>query len=274
VSVNVSELVILQSLPRHETQTGSLLKEALNTIHRVPIPVTLVDVPTADSFLRLIDHMQMCSEKSRGAWIPMLHFEIHGSREGLGLASDEFLSWETIAPYLRKLNVTVRNSIVLVLGVCSGAFAMTAAANSPFEPSPFYGLVGPDQPVPAAYLPDAFEAFYVKLLGTGDFVPAVDSLRQYLPEYSGYDTATLFRLGWSKYVERSRGEQLAERVERIVGRISEAQIVGMSEMADARVAIAQQIQQTVLHRDDHYSHFIMTDIYPEIAERFPVIHSA
>jgi hypothetical protein len=274
VSVNVSELVILQSLPGDEPQTGSLLKESLTTVHRLPIPVTLVNVATAESLLGLVNHMQASAERARGAGVPMLHLEVHGSPEGLGLASKEFLPWDTLAPCLRNLNVTVRNSIVLVLGVCSGAFAMTAAANSPFEPSPFYGLVGPDQPVPVEYLPDAFEAFYSNLLRSGDFVAAVNALRQYLPEYGGYDTATLFRLGWSKYVEACDGEQLTDRVERIVSRIPGAQIADPSDMANARAAIAQQIRETVSHRDEHYSHFIMTDIYPEIALRFPVTHAA
>lgn len=272
--MNVSELVILQSLPANETQTGSLLKESLTTVHRLPIPVTLLNVATADDLIRFLNHMQASAEKSRGAWVPMLHLEVHGNPAGLGLASNEFLPWETLAPCLRRLNVTVRNSVVLVLGVCSGAFAMTAAATSPFEPSPFYGLVGPDQPVPIAYLPDAFEAFYTNLLRTGDFVPAVNALRHYLPEYGGYDTATLFRLGWTKYVEACHGQQLAERVERIVTRIPGARNAGVSEMANARAAIAQQIRETVSHRDRYYSRFIMTDIYPEITDRFPVIGAA
>jgi hypothetical protein len=76
---------------------------------------------------------------SDGRRVPIIHLEIHGDsdRQGLVMASGEFLPWARIASALRELNIVVRNSIVLVLGVCSGAFILTAAANSPFEPAPF-----------------------------------------------------------------------------------------------------------------------------------------
>jgi hypothetical protein len=206
----------------------------------------------------------------------MLHLEIHGhiNREGLVLASGEFLSWLDIAPHIRELNVAVRNSIVLVLGVCSGAFALTAAANSPFEPSPFYGLVGPDRPIPGALLPDGFEAFYSTLLDTRDFVPAVDILRRFLPEYGGYDTATLFQMGWLKYIEACYGDALATRVDRILSRIPEREVVRAGGVVKASAAIAAQIQATLEDRDRHYKQFIMADRYPEIADRFPKIRAA
>jgi hypothetical protein len=203
----------------------------------------------------------------------MLHVEIHGhaNRDGLVFASREFLSWEDISPYFRALNVTVRNSLVVILGVCGGAFALTAATNSPFDPTPFYGLIGPDRPVPGVLLPDAFEAFYIELLRTGDFVPAVNILRRFIPAYGGYDTATLFQLGWRKYVEMCNGDTLTTRVDNIVARIPQSELGSVGGIEKARAAIAAQIQATIHHRDRHYQRFIMTDRYPEIADRFPAI---
>jgi hypothetical protein len=231
----------------------------------------LIRVRSAGQLLNVVAQMRDHARRLPG-WVPVVHLEIHGDvrRRGLVMASSELLVWERLASSFRELNIIVRNAVVLVLGVCSGAFALTAAANDPFAPSPFYGVIGPDRPVLNFFLPRGFNAFYITLFKTGDFVGAVNELRQRtLPEYGGYDTATLFRMGRKQYNAYLQGEKLKNRVKRIMRRLPVAEVASYGGRNKARSAIAQRIREASGFWDSYYQHFIMADIYPENTARFP-----
>ncbi len=261
----------MESLPPGEPRTGKDLHGVLSASGVVPIPVSFRRINTAHSFFRVI--RSMCEHATRFSWWkPIVHLEIHGDadRGGLVLASDEFLPWNAVTDALRQVNVITKNSVVLVLGTCSGAFVLTAVANSPFERAPFYGVIGPDRPVLNFFLPIGFRAFYTTLLATGDFVPAVNELRgRTLPEYGGYDCAHLFRVGLAKYEEYSRGEHLVKRVKKIMRRLPALAIAQAGSRNRARKLLAHQIRETTKDRRSLYRHFIMADLYAENEERFP-----
>lgn len=274
MSVNVNELIIVESLPDAEPQTGTQLHRHLTTVEALPIPVSLVRVTTVEELIRAILDMRDHSRDSGGTWIPMLHLEVHGDHDGTGLVtrSGEHMLWDDLAAAMREVNVVVRNSLIVVLGVCSGALLLSAAANSPFEPAPFFGIIGPDRPVVNFFLPHGFRAFYLDLLTTGDFVSAVNRLRQQtLPEYGGYATPALFELGWKKYEEGlSDRAVVAKRVKRILRRIHPAVVARFGSRSKARARIAQQVRDTREDRHRYYDHFVMSDVYPENAARFPL----
>lgn len=272
MSVDITELVIIESLPPHEMQTGKELHRVLSAPDVLPIPVSFGRVQSAESLLKII--RSMTDHAARFSWWkPIVHLEIHGDadRAGFVLASREFVPWNVVADALRELNVIVRNSVVLVLGTCSGAFVLTAVANSPFERAPLYGVIGPDRPVLSFFLPIGFRVFYTTLLATGDFVAAVNELRgRTLPEYGGYDCALVFRLGLAKYKEYSQGEHLAKRVKKVMRRLPPQAIAQAGSRNRARRAIAGHIRGTATDRREQYRHFIMADLYPENEARFPV----
>lgn len=274
--MNVTELVIIESLPETELQTGSELHKALAGAHGPTIPMKFIRLRAAGQLLNVIGQMRDQAKRVPG-WVPVVHLEIHGDvhRRGLIMPSGELLPWGPLAVAFREVNIVVRNSVILVLGVCSGAFALTAAANSPFEPSPFYGVIGPDRPVIGYFLPHGFLAFYMTLFRTGDFVMAVNDLRQRtLPEYGGYDTATLFRMGRRQYAAYLYGEKLRKRVKRVVRRLPAGEVARYGGRNKARLAIARRIQDSGASWEAYYNHFIMADIYPENATRFPPIDAA
>jgi hypothetical protein len=272
VAVHVNEVVIIESLSEGEAPTGAELHATLSTAD-LPIPVKLIQIDTAAQLFDVLTQMHLQAQRYEGNWVPLVHFEIHGDEErrGLVMASGELVAWKRVASYLREVNIATKNSVIVVLGVCSGAFLLTAAATSPFEPAPFCGLIGPDRPVLNFFLPHGFRAFYLDLLSSGDFVTAVNLLRQRtLPEYGGYDTAMLFRIGWTKYeTYNTHGEVLAERVKKIMRRMPPAEIAQHGSRNRARAAIAARIRDAGARRDEYYAHFVMADIYPENAQRFP-----
>ena len=236
--MHVNELVIIESLSAEEHHTGTQLHDYLRIAPKITIPVRLISIATSAQLLNAITQIADRARKYNGKWVPLIHLEIHGDtqRRGLVLESGELLPWNDIADRLRQLNIVVQNSLVVVLGVCSGAFILTAAVTSPFEPAPFCAAFGPVKPVNGSLLPDRFYAFYNELFTSGDFIAALNLLRdRTLPEYVGFDTPTLFKIGWRHHENNSTNDFTAadkEKGERL------------------------------------YRHYIMADIYPENAALF------
>jgi len=269
--------MIIQSLrPDEKPQSGTELYEYLTTNDEIPVAVSLHEPKTADQLMTLLEDAALRAQA--GGWIPLIHFEMHGAatKNALVTASGESITWGDVASPLRHINLAVRNSLIVVLGVCSGAYIGTAAANSPFEPSPFTWLVGPDRPVIGFFLPIGFKAFYKELIETGDFVKAVGRLRQHtLPEYTALDIATWFRKSREVYeATQTRGPILKERVKRIFRARRAALVAQYGSNNKARAALAAIIQDTSSRWPDYYRHFVMADIYPENEKRFPQLGGA
>lgn len=273
MSVDVNELVIIESLPLSEPATGGTLHEWLSADEALTIPLKYIRIQTTAELLNVIGQMRDRARSFGGKWVPVVHLEIHGDaeRRGLVMASGEFVPWVRVASHLREVNIIVRNSLVVVLGVCSGAFLLTAAAANPFEPAPFYGVIAPHRPVNSFFLPHGFRAFYGDLFKTGNLVTAVNELRQRtLPEYGGYETAMIFRLGWKVYDRQHlQGPLLAKRLKRIIRKLPPSELAKYSSRNKARAAIAKELRES-RNVHDYYRHFIMADVYPENADRFPL----
>jgi hypothetical protein len=161
-STNVSEIVILESLRAEETRTGSMLRDRLTASDSWPLPVSVTRAVTVADLFRVVGLLTERALAGTGAAAPILHLEIHGDEGGTGLvmASGEPLSWGGLGDALRPLNVTLRNSLILVLGVCSGVLSIKSVTASPFERVPFCHVVGPDKAVKSYFLPYGFHAFY------------------------------------------------------------------------------------------------------------------
>ncbi len=274
--ITANEIVIVESLPPQEAfRTGEELCRQLSS--ETQLPVTFRKPVRATELFHVIQ--DMTRQASEMPWAPVVQLEIHGtsSKSGLVVASGEFIAWQRFAAELRELNVATRNSLLVVLGVCSGLYLSTAAAVSPFEPAPFYGLIGPDRSVNSFVMYHGFLAFYRELLSSGDIAKAVDQLRlRNLPEYSGLDTAMLFRRGMEVY-DRTllQGEGLARRVKKVMRKVPPSEIARYGGRNKARKAFAQKLRDiSALERDGYYQHFIMADIYPENAQRFPPLGAA
>jgi hypothetical protein len=274
--ITIHEIVIIESLSaRDKLRTGEDLYRELASEKALSVslrkPVAAVDL------FRCV--AELTARAARESWVPLVHLEIHGASDkaGLVVASGEFVGWEQFAGWLRDLNIATRNSVLVVLGVCGGLYLSTAAAVSPFEPAPFYGLIGPDRTINSFVMYHGFRAFYRELLTSGDIAKVVDRLRSHsLPEYSGLDTAMLFRRGMEVYDRTQlKGDGLVRRIKKGVRKLPPSEIAKYGGRNKARQGLAQRIREfSAQHRDRYYEHFIMADAFPENADRFPPLGAA
>jgi hypothetical protein len=274
MEIQFNEIVIIESLPVGERKTGTELYQHLTAGNPVPVAVSLFTPQTAEDLFQVLDGLALRAQA--GPWVPLIHLEMHGRKDLIATASNERIKWDDLAVPIRHLNVAVKNSIIMVLGVCSGAFMATAAANSPFEAAPFAWLVGPDRKVYDYFLAIGFRAFYAELLASGDFTKAMIALRAHtLPEYTALDTATLFRKSREVYEKtQAQGSVLRQRAKRIFKQRRHALILEYGGNNKARAAVAAKIQDMSPRWDEYYRHFIMADLYPENEHRFPPLQGA
>ena len=211
-----NEIAIIESLPAQEFQTGTDLQRHLTVTAPLPVAVTLLQATTATELLASLHGFAARAEHD--GWVPIVHLEIHGNVQGVTTASGERVSWIALSEPLRRINIASRNSLIVVLATCEGAYLATAVAEMPFAAAPFCGIVGPSKPVFSYLLIHGFRAFYAELVHTQNFVSALHQLQQRsLPEYAAFDAADLFRRGRQSYVDMMlKPSVVKERVKRIL----------------------------------------------------------
>jgi len=78
--------------------------------------------------------------------MPLLHFETHGSKEGLTL-TNAYVSYIELLPDLRKINVLTCNNLFIIVAACQGVYLRDILIPSLGEAAPFWGVCGPrDEP--------------------------------------------------------------------------------------------------------------------------------
>jgi hypothetical protein len=272
MQLTISELVIVESLPPGDRQTGSELHHHLTRVAPLTIPVALERIQTRVELLMVLH--QLAARAEREQWLPMIHIEVHGDETGCSTATGEYLTWDELAGPLRRINVAVRNSLVVAVSACKGVYIASAAADNPFEPSPFCGAIGPDVEVFDAALFDGYSAFYAELIRSRDFVLALHELQQnHLPEARVFDLADLFRKSVDRYQESfMQGPLYKRRLTRIMRKHAKAGTHLQTGRKVSRREIARKMHNNNgrLHR--YWEHFIMADLYPENLARFRPLH--
>jgi hypothetical protein len=269
MELTIHEIIIIETLPPTEKRfTGTLLHEYLQKSANLPIPIKLEKPRTRLELLTLLDGYAVRAQ--RETWLPVIHLEAHGDENGMDTASLDDVSWDELSGPLRRINVAVRNSLIVTLAACKGAYIATAAMKHPTEPAPFCGIIGPDKIVYDVPLMHGFQAFFTELLQSGDFALALHELQQRnLPEYLSLDTGDLFRKGKAHYSRVWMSNPVVNK--RVSGIIKQHAKAGTHLRKGKRVSrreVARFLRNDSERWDRYWEHFIMADLYPENLQRF------
>lgn len=217
--------------------------------------------------------------KTIGAY-PIIHLEIHGSsdKKGLILKSHELITWTEIKAELTKINVSVKNNLLLVLAVCNGAHLMKIIQSN--DRAPFWGLIGPYQSVQAKDVAVSFNAFYNELLASLNGDQAVDKLNSSFlndnsDRYAFVNSQQIFKMSFEYYLKNlCTPEAITIRVENIIDKLKKQagacdKILSAENFirADAEYRLKSGHRQSF---DSFKSRFFMFDLYPENKQRFKI----
>src|ERR1700677_1874142 len=131
---------IIQSVRELDGEPGVELCERLTHSGALPPDLDakvyyIVDRADLKKILTQILHSDI---KKGGS--PILHFEVHGDKNGFELRDGSFVPWTDFGPALAVLNLATRFNLLVVFACCNG-FMQTDAVDRDC-PAPFTGLLG------------------------------------------------------------------------------------------------------------------------------------
>lgn len=157
--VNQFGLVIIQSLKRDEKQTGQILHDELIKYKKFQEPNLssfFYDIKSKKEFIQVLKSI-LYKVKNKGLH-PIVHIEMHGNEDGIQTNNMEIISWQTIIPLLREINILMRNYLVVSLGVCHGVNIISQI--NPLQRAPFRSIIGVINSINQIELMSSFEELY------------------------------------------------------------------------------------------------------------------
>lgn len=91
---------------------------------------------------------------------PIIHFHMHGS-EALGLemsSSSEYMPWDELSHYLRKINTAIKNELCVVSTACHAYKVIDNLTIK--DKTPFYCLIAAIAEIKMGYISDNMPSFY------------------------------------------------------------------------------------------------------------------
>lgn len=263
-----SRIVIIQSLPLGESQTGRQLCDGIEptATFKHGISVEFIEARTAQDFWKALEGLQATTEKNKD--YPVLHLECHGlsDKTGLSLGDGTPLLWVELKTVLVRLNQATRCNLFVTLAACHGA--MLFETLDVFARAPCFGLMGPSGEVSPPDLVGSYSAFFLKLLQAGDVVAALSSLRD-SPEcrakYFLFTAEDIFQKVFRLYrVTCSTNTQMTERAETLAQIFKKHGMPGADTSSSS--ALLYKEENDVLNR--FYTRFFFVDYFLENKLRF------
>jgi hypothetical protein len=268
-----SKIVIAQSIPSAEMHTGTMLHEDIKTLnawHNRGLNTELVNIHSKNELLDLISRLE--DEARLSAEWPVLHIEAHGNRNGLGLSSGNFITWQELKVPLINLNIQTRNNLLVVLSACYGAYLTKVVV--PTDRSPCWGLVGPSEEISASVLLASFTEFYNELFATGNGTAALRSLNNAVSmdmlTYSFTQCELFFKIVYNRYLKdnftpKSLKLRAGELYQRAKG-------LGAAPSGGPGEVKRKLLRDRERYFERHQKNFFMWDLYPENRNRFKVTY--
>jgi hypothetical protein len=173
-----NKIYVIQSIPDKEKQTGTELYDDIISRRAWTDPnlaTELVEVRSRGDFFNLLEHIK--EETKAKKILPFIHFETHGTEEGISLNSDEVVNFSEFIPTIREINIYSGNNLFISVGACWGGKIQFETDLT--KPCPFRGFIGPMDKIFPNDIVISFTSFFDELLTSHDFEKAIDRLNIY-----------------------------------------------------------------------------------------------
>ena len=195
-------ICILDAVPAEELQTGRNLHEELRDLS--PPESTLIKSNRfqCHNLTEINDALNVIINLSQhNSLMPIVHYEGHGTSDGLFLPSAETLEYEALTEKLRTINIATSNNLVAVFAGCETAYCLTKTKID--RPCPYFFLLAPEGAVKSSDT-DCFLEFYRSLLVAGKLSIALDKFNDSLPssKYLSIFSEGLFALAAEGYYKK------------------------------------------------------------------------
>lgn len=265
-------VIVIESLRKGDLPTGTDLFETTIAPQSLAqnIYAELYHISSRAELLAVLAKAFQMAMDSRS---PIIHLEMHGDTDGLQLANGDVMEWSELAPALGKINERTRMNLLVVAAACHG-WHMTDILR-PVDRAPAWAIMGPPSSAKAGDLYAAMKRFYDSLLMKLNLREALDAMNDgadmgdwtYRLQSADLLYCHVFRHYMSSVLEE---DSHTERVNRLVADVARAQNLDVSQSMRLRVEIGADISNHQFWFDRYKTSFLMLDLYPQNAHRFPM----
>lgn len=168
-------IVIIQSLKEKDLKTGELLYDNLSSSLPIKYTDTSVRLYDVKDKLELAKVFYEVYNGIEDGELLTLQIEAHGCEDGIGLSSDELVTWEEFYGLIRPINVKMVNLLLVCMSMCYGGALIKHI--EPEKRAPYRAFIGTGSTIKVGVLLDGFSAFYEKYHNLLDLFAAYDALK-------------------------------------------------------------------------------------------------
>lgn len=172
-----NRIVVIESLPKRAKRTGKALYDDIISKRALQIEGLTheyIPVETKRNLTRALQ--RIADEVNKKGRMPFLHFEAHGQENGMVLQSGDFISWQDLALFLRRINVATQHNLVISFATCFAGQIYTELDLD--KRAPFFAFVGPFTEVSEHEVENGFINFFDSLLTSAGMVQSLIRLNE------------------------------------------------------------------------------------------------
>jgi hypothetical protein len=268
-----NKIIVLESLPAGEISTGKNLYENVliwKEMNYTGLSCTFNKISNTKDIIEALEIIY--NETKNNNIHPVIHIEMHGNKNGLSTSSGDFLEWNTLYPYLQRINISCQNNMLLTLAACYGIYITKISKTT--KPAPFWGLVAPVKPIKSRDLEISFQSFYEEILNSHNGDIALKKLNTTYgndekTRYAFWPCVLIFKEAYKAYYKNNcTGKSFRGRIENLVTKV---------RIANPTIPITQlrrDVKNKLKNHDEYFSEcrkiFFMIDKFPENDIRFPI----
>ena len=165
----------------NDPNVGKSLKNRIDkiiTVSNSKSTVRYFDVHTSKQLFNILELIKRNCEENDA--LPIIHFCMHGDREGLCLQNHEGVSYNELSDILSEIKEAAKGELLLIMDVCHGN-KITLRLN-PYLPSPFNSVLGSFKKIGMWEPLKGFIGLYKELIKTSKWNDAVRQFRRHCPK--------------------------------------------------------------------------------------------
>jgi hypothetical protein len=254
-----NKVYIIESLPEDELKTGKSLHEDFLHYNDMNNEYGFEYQPIKNwEGLKIFFNIVLSDIKEKNV-LPIIHLEMHGDLNGIQLGSGEVVPWSELASRLQKINIELKNKLIVALALCHGIHFVSVLYEYMNSRTPFAGLITSADFLKVSEIKYGFPKFYEIIINARNGNEAIKGLNQSISNedrsYSFLSCRWLFKNAFIQYLKLCSAKERNKRTERIITNIKKTN--SNAEITHIRKEIKQY-----LHKNNQKDFFESTrDIF-------------
>lgn len=167
-------IIVIQSLNKDDRKTGEELTKDILQYKKYLQKDSFVEFYNLTTVAEFIKTLNTINKSMSKGVIFSLHFETHGSEEGIHLASGECIKWKKFYELIRPINIKMGNLLIIVMAMCKGGALIGSL--EPEKRAPYLAFIGAFRDLTQDEISRGFNAFYTNYTGALDIEKGMEAL--------------------------------------------------------------------------------------------------